>query len=209
MQPSNSMWHDMRNGRLTSSNFYSTHTKDNSINNKPAVVTHIMGYTKVNPNIKSLKYGREIEPVANSVYLKEFFAAHKNVKSDECGIFLDSVYTYIAASPDLLIFCSCCGDGCVEIRCPLITKCNTCSSFCTCKISIYLIDKSEKLSLKINHSYFAQVQGQMYVTGRKWYDFFVYTLKVLLQREYGTMIPIFQIFLKAFSTFSFLLYCQS
>lgn len=26
-----------------------------------------------------------------------------------------------------------------------------------------------------NHSYFAQVQGQMYVTGRKWCDFFVYT----------------------------------
>lgn len=110
-QSSNSMWHDMRNGRLTSSNFYSIHTKVNSINNKPAVVQdvkplvkHIMGYTKVNPNIKSLKYGREMEPVAKSVYLKEFCAAHKNVKSDECGIFLDSVHTYIAASPDLLNF---------------------------------------------------------------------------------------------------------
>lgn len=85
------MWHDMRNGRLTSSNFHSIHTKVNSINNKPAVVQdvkllvkHIIGYTKVNLIIKSLKYGREMEPVAMSVYFKEFCAAHidKNVKSD-------------------------------------------------------------------------------------------------------------------------------
>lgn len=60
-QSSNSMWHDMRNGRLTSSNFHSIHTKVNSINNKPAVVQdvkplvkHIMGYTNVNLIIKSL-----------------------------------------------------------------------------------------------------------------------------------------------------------
>lgn len=81
------MWHDMRNGRLTSSNFHSIHTKVNSINNKPADlqdVKHIIGYTKVNLIIKSLKYGREMEPVAKSVYFKEFCAAHidKNVKSD-------------------------------------------------------------------------------------------------------------------------------
>lgn len=93
----------------------------------------------------------------------------------------------------LLICCSCCGDGCVKIKCPLITKCNA-----------YLIDKAWKLSLKINHSYFAQVQGQMYVTGRKWCDFFVYILvTVLLLREYATMTPILQIFLKAIRTFNF------
>lgn len=127
--------------------------------------------------------------------------------NDECGIFLYFVYTYIAASPDFLISCSCCGDGCVEIKCPLITKCNTCSSFCTCQTSIYLIDKSWKLSLKINNSYFAQVQGQMYVTGRKCSMYVLVT--VLLLRKYATMTHIFQIFLKAISTFSFLLYCQS
>ncbi|XP_062572904.1 uncharacterized protein LOC134234867 [Saccostrea cucullata] len=181
-QSSNSTWHDMRIGRLTSSYFYSIHTKVGSINNKPTVVhdvkplvKHIMGYTKVNPNIKSLKYGREMEPVAKGIYLKEFCTAHKNAKSDECGIVLDSVHTYIAASPDLLVSCSCCGDGCVEIKCPLITKCSSCLSFCTCKIPVYLINKSGELSLKSNHSYFAQIQGQMHVTGRKWCDFFVYT----------------------------------
>lgn len=42
-QSSNSMWYDMRNGRLTSSNFHSIHTKVNSINTckKPAVVQDI------------------------------------------------------------------------------------------------------------------------------------------------------------------------
>lgn len=76
------MWHDMRNGRLTSSNFHSIHTKVNSINNKPAVVQdvkllvkHIIGYTKVNLIIKSLKYGREMEPVAK-VFISKNFVLH-------------------------------------------------------------------------------------------------------------------------------------
>lgn len=189
-QSSNANWHDLRNGRLTSSNFYSIHTKVNSINNKPTVVhdvkplvKNIMGYTKINPNIKSLKYGREMEPVAKEIYVKEICRTRENVKSEKCGIVLDSVHTYIAASPDLLVSCSCCGDGCVEIKCPLITKCSTCLSFCSCNIPVYLSNKSGKLSLKINHSYFAQVQGQMFVTGRKWCDFLCILAMVLLQRE--------------------------
>jgi hypothetical protein len=178
----NSAWHDLRHGRLTSSNFYSVHTKVQSINNKPTIVhdvkpllKNIMGYTKVNPNIKSLKYGREMEPVAREIYLQEFCKAHENVQSEECGIVLDSVHSYIAASPDLLVSCSCCGDGCVEIKCPLVSKCSTCLSFCTCNMPVYLCNRDGQFSLKMNHSYFAQIQGQMFVTGRKWCDFFVYT----------------------------------
>lgn len=66
-----------------------------------------MGYTSINPNIKALKYGREMEPIACE-YMKK---GHKNVVFSNCGIFKDSVRPYLAASPDLIVSCSCCGDG--------------------------------------------------------------------------------------------------
>ncbi|KAK3104382.1 hypothetical protein FSP39_000663 [Pinctada imbricata] len=181
-QAKNESWHAMRKGRITSSNFYSIHTKVATIKKKTAVthdvkplLKNIMGYRKINPNVKSLKYGREMEPVAKSVFLKEFSTKHKNVNSEECGIIVDAVRPFIAASPDLLLSCACCGDGCLEIKCPLIGKCQSCQSFCTCNVPHCLRLRNYCLSLKHEHSYYAQIQGQMHVSGRRWCDFFVYT----------------------------------
>lgn len=130
--------------------------------------------------------------------------------NDECGIFLYFVHTYIAASPDFLISCSCCGDGCVEIKCPLITKCNTCSSFCTSQTSIYILLTSLenchwKLIILILHKF----KDRCMLLEENGVISLYILVTVLLLREYATMTHIFHIFLKAISTFSFLLYCQS
>ena len=47
--------------------------------------------------------------------------------------------------------------------------------FCTLKID----DTTPQLELKGSHPYYAQVQGQMGVTQRRWCDFIVYTEKGL------------------------------
>ena len=36
--------------------------------------------------------------------------------------------------------------------------------------------KDDRLALKCRHAYFAQIQGQMAITGRSYCDFFVYTV---------------------------------
>ena len=38
-------------------------------------------------------------------------------------------------------------------------------------------DGQERLRLKCGHPYYAQVQGEMDITGRKWCDFIIYTEK--------------------------------
>lgn len=88
-----------------------------------------MGYTSINPNIKALKYGREMVPIACETYKSYMKKGHKNVVFSNCGIFIDSVRPYLAASPDLIVSCSCCGDGVAEFKCPMIPKCEKCTHF--------------------------------------------------------------------------------
>lgn len=178
-QHTNNKWHKVRQGRITSSNFHSAHCKilyDRSDSVVKPLVSNIMGYTSINPNIKSLKYGREMEPAARDAYMSFIKSDHKDVASRTCGIFIDPVRPYLAASPDLLISCSCCGSGVAEFKCPLIPKCDICCGLCTCKLPSCLHYVDDLLVMKHHHAYFAQIQGQMAITGRLYCDFFVYTV---------------------------------
>lgn len=177
-QHKNEHWHVLRKGRITSSNFHSVSCKI-KYNRSQSVIkpllSNIMGYTSINPNIKALKYGREMEPIACETYKSYMKKGHKNVVFSNCGIFIDSVRPYLAASPDLIVSCSCCGDGVAEFKCPMIPKCEKCTHFCHCKLPVFLHCENETLSLNRSHAYFAQIQGQMAITGRFWCDFFVYS----------------------------------
>ncbi|KAK6171766.1 hypothetical protein SNE40_018199 [Patella caerulea] len=184
-QSTNSSWYSLREGRITASNFYAVHTRVQTLKKKHdnsgdedirPLLKKIMGYTKLNPNLKPLKYGREMEPHAKLEYKSMYSDSHKNASYAECGLFLDICRPYLSASPDLLVECDCCGKGLLEVKCPLITKCDSCSKFCTCILPVYLYKGSNSiLTLKKLSSYYGQVQGQMFVTKRPWCDFFVYT----------------------------------
>ena len=111
-QGSNPVWNELRKGRITASNFYVVHTrvdstrKQSTCDTRP-LLSRIMGYKAVSPIMQSLKYGRETEPLAKAEFQK-MYRSHINVSFHECGIFLDSERAYLAASPDLLVSCSCC-----------------------------------------------------------------------------------------------------
>jgi hypothetical protein len=135
-----------------------------------------MGEMHVNSNIRALKFGRESEPIAKSIYCKMYIESHVNAKFQECGIFLDQEVSFLAASPDMLVSCDCCGDGLLEVKSTLKPKCNSCSSFCTCNLPDYFfISDDGKLEIRKKHKYFCQVQGQMAISKRMWCDFFVYS----------------------------------
>ena len=64
-------WYVLRKGRITSSNFHSVSCKIKHNRSQDVVrplLSNIMGYTSVNPNLKALKYGREMEPIAKESY---------------------------------------------------------------------------------------------------------------------------------------------
>lgn len=76
-QSSNSLWHDMRKGRITAFNFYDVHTRMNSLKKNPKVdtsstVSVIMGESTPNSNITALKFGRESLGNLESFYIMSF-----------------------------------------------------------------------------------------------------------------------------------------
>ena len=108
------------------------------------------------------------------MYIKVFEKEHKDTSYRECGFFLDERKQYLGAFPDLVIECSCCGKGVLEIQCPYPIA----NEIPSPENLSYLIHASnEQVTLNQNHQYFAQIQGQMAITKRKWCQFLVYTQK--------------------------------
>ena len=182
-QHQNDEWKNIRHGRITASNFYPVFTKVNTIVKNVEknidcnfLISSILGYNSVNSNIKSLKHGRETEPETIAEYIKDYKKSHQNVLTYSCGIFIDCENCYLGASPDLIVSCSCCGEGLLEVKCPMIPPCNTCNGFCRCKLPDFLVLSEDGVfQLKKNHRYYVQVQGQLAICNRKRCDFFVYT----------------------------------
>lgn len=95
-----------------------------------------------------MQWGNDYEPVARLTY--KLNNPDKNVR--ECGIFIhDDIQC--GASPDGLVD----DDGTIEIKCP--------------KTSTHIQTLKSK---NLPAQYYWQVQGQLWITGRKWCDFISY-----------------------------------
>ena len=98
---------------------------------------------------------------------------HQDLETRSCGLFLKRHNMFLSASPRLLVKCSCCGEGLVEIKCPY-----TCRNVSPReKPPLFLKSEKDLLNLKPSQCYFTQIQEQRGVTGRKWCDLFVYSKK--------------------------------
>ena len=91
--------------------------------------------------------GKELEPEAVQSYER-----HMRVRADKVGFITDRDRT-VGCSPDRLVGI----DGLLEVKCPAPHT-----------HAKYLRDQ------RIDMRYYPQVQGQMFITGRKWVDFFSY-----------------------------------
>ena len=178
-QADNSEWFAQRIGRITASHAHSAVTKyrkivtHRNIGSMDNLVGFITGEKTLDPNLQPLKYGREMEPVARVKYAEIMSArGHKNLKTNECGLFVSPEHIYMAASPDAVVSCACCGEGLLEIKCPLKTAHSDPQS---CPPAYLIRNDEGRLHLKPNHPYHTQVVMQLAVTNYKWCDFFVYT----------------------------------
>ena len=141
-----------------------------------------MGYGSTATDVASLKYGRSFEPVAMDNYLVLVKPQHENLTFRECGLFVHLENAYLGASPDLLVDCSCCGAGLLEIKCPYSIAYENPSH---ANLNYLQLKDDGTTTLKQNHAYFAQIQGQLAITNRRYCDFFVYThRRYFLERIY-------------------------
>ena len=147
-------WFNLRLGKFTSSSFKDLFMSKTTKGYEKAIYKVVYeNLTKEAPENFTSEYmqrGHEIEPLAKDCYEIETFN-----EVQEGGFF--QLGKWIGASPDGLID----DDGILEIKSPAF---NTMIN--------YLL-KKELPSL-----YKWQVQGQLYVTGRKWCDFMAYHPKL-------------------------------
>ena len=82
-----------------------------------------MGQSPSLAYIEAVKYGTEMEKQAKEAYRHVLLnQGHINLMIRDCGLFIDADRIYLGASPDLVVSCSCCGEGLAEIKCPFTNK---------------------------------------------------------------------------------------
>lgn len=163
-QAANPSWRQSRIGRITASIFHEVNVKVKKLTKNKNVnfsdtLDKIFGNGPNLNHLPAIKYGIEMKVHAKTKYLEVLKTMHhKDIRVSECGLFLHSELCYIGATPDLLVECSCCGLGIVEMKCP--------HSISDKKPAVgtptYLIKNSVgNISLNETHRYYTQVQGQM------------------------------------------------
>ncbi|KAL9967600.1 hypothetical protein ACROYT_G025862 [Oculina patagonica] len=173
-------WKEERKFRFTASQFHLISKRQRNHGN---FAEQLINPTPVSS--KYLEHGKKFEPVALMEYEKFMFNRRTPVKVLPCGLVVSKGCPILGATPDAKIIDFGCTDyfGIAEVKCPYT------------KFQVTPLDAStdEKFfmeqtgvadcKLKEDHPYYAQVQGQMAVTGAQWCDFIVYTSKgIYVQR---------------------------
>lgn len=111
----------------------------------------------------AIHWGQYNEDIA----IKEFFKCkrplHKNMKIHKCGVVLWDTNPIIAALPDALVSCSCCGVRPLEVKNPFTHRNLSISQLASQPASFLTLTSSGEIKLKSNHDYFYQVQAQILV----------------------------------------------
>ena len=134
-----------------------------------------------------MKYGIDHEKVALEAYVAfQQQNGHPDLLVSPSGFIINPKYCSLGASPDGAVYDPSSTNepfGFVEIKCPYAMRnvspeeaAHT-AGFCC------IVNSSESIRLKENHSYYAQIQGQMTLGERPWCDFVIYMHKdISIQR---------------------------
>ncbi|XP_070200906.1 uncharacterized protein [Littorina saxatilis] len=167
----------LRTGRITASRAHQAlHT--NPAKPSMSLISLVCRPKGPRKETASMQWGIEKEHIALSEYEEMASKQHKHFQMDKCGLFIHAQFPFLGTSPDGVRYCSCCGRGCVEVKCPA-SKASCTLSECLEDPKFYLEKRDRVLSLKEKHEYYTQVQLQMSVTKTEFCDFVVWTPKDL------------------------------
>ena len=114
------------------------------------------------------------ESQAVSSYVNHQKSNRKFVQIESCGLYVDKIFPWLAASPDAIIndFSKAShSKGCLEIKYPYVCERRTVTDACKNINWLYLADVDGRTELSKSHIYFYQVQTQMHVTCLNWCDY--------------------------------------
>lgn len=162
-QRNNSTWHLFRKGRLTASNFGAVLMS----NDVTASLDRVLGKQPSLEDNPAVNWGTENESNAIQKFIDE---TKKQVK--ESGLWL-SPSGALGASPDGLVGSS----AILEVKCPYKAREMTINDALKEIKGFYVNKEGETYSLRRDHRYWHQVQGQLHLTERQTCYFVVWTKK--------------------------------
>lgn len=172
-QSDSELWHSERMKRLTASNFARVLNRKKTITD--VLLKSLFTGSSKHINVAPLKHGREHEATAKERYLEKYPYRHFH----PCGLVVNNDFAFLGASPDGIV-CDNGKSGIVEVKCPYSARDMSLLEACNNnKIAYLKKTDTGKLSLDKRHKHYAQVQGQLMVTGSDFCEFIVFTRKDL------------------------------
>lgn len=171
-QTTSDLWHLVRIGRITASILKeAVNSNFDSPPPKQSLLTRICHPYKCHFDSPAVMYGRNNEKHGKR-YARSLFQDHENVTFHECGLTIYKDRPYLAASPDLIIKCHCCGTFTVEVKCPYRLRTNSLLSYqppltelINSRDSFLQINENTRdFELVKSHKFYYQVQAQIFIT---------------------------------------------
>lgn len=118
-------WFLFQTGRITASKSRAVcHVK--RFDSNVSVIWSICYPQKNSFKTTAIQWGCDYENEALKSYCSIMEQGHVRFKLIRCGLFIRAFKPFVAASPDGLTSCDCCGVGTVEVKCPRRKRCNYC-----------------------------------------------------------------------------------
>ena len=157
-------WFKHRAGRITASKMKAACRTDPA-SPSLSLIKQICYPKQCSFSTSATRWGCEHEDIARELYCTEMEKHHTKFNAFCGGLVVSREYQFIAATPDGIRQCDCCGDGVVEIKCP----------YCTKDTDADLATFLEEGELPPTHQYYYQVQTQMLACRVNFADFVVCT----------------------------------
>ncbi|KAF4103621.1 hypothetical protein G5714_016504 [Onychostoma macrolepis] len=169
LQHRSPVWYTSKAGRIIASNM---HVVLSASVDKPAPSTVAkVCYPKKTATSSAIGWGIDNEETARQAYVSLKAPQHMNLKVEQCGFIINPLFPEVGASPDGLIHCTCCGKGCLEIKCTFKHRNSSILQACADESTFCLQVTNGTLHLKDTHKHYSQVQTQIFVTGSNFCDF--------------------------------------
>eukprot|EP00795_Rhopilema_esculentum_P005562 gene5562-9564_t len=146
-------------------------SKVSRMKDSKSLISNIMQYNDGFTS-KFTDFGKTIEPLARSSFIKTEEDNHANFSVILSGLIVNAEEPYLGASPDGIVTCSCHGKGVLEIKCPFNYK----DGF-----DDWQHDKNFPLAslgpgfiMKKNHPYYYQIQLKMELSGAEFGYFYIF-----------------------------------
>ena len=176
-QNNNETWYLARKHVITASKAHAVKTRMETLMKSAeqtdfhSVLKKVAVMEVVNDSVPALKYGREMEQEAVSVFVDYYKKFHKQVVIKESGLSICRHIVFVGGSPDRIVTC---GVRLLEIKCPFSIR-HLSPTEPEAKLPFLKFDNNGKTSLKRNHQYFTQCQVQMAAACAEKSIFFVWT----------------------------------